>query len=367
MPDRETLVRILDLARWAPSGDNTQPWRFKIIDDGRVAVHGFDTRDHVIYDFDGHASHIAHGALLETIRIAASGFGCTSAWKLRPGCPDTAPIYDVFVREEANLGADPLLAYIQTRVVQRRPMRTTPLTSMQKQVLTTAPGEGYEVRFFESAADRWAMAKLLWENAYVRLTCPEAFQVHREVIEWGARFSRDRIPEQAVGVDPLTGKLMRWVMKSWGRVDFFNRYLFGTIVPRIQLDLLPALGCAAHLVLHAARPPSDLADYARVGGAIQRLWLTAASVGLHLQPEMTPVIFNWYARAGRSVSVLEGLNRRVGSLAGQIGKLMGPAGSAGLVFICRVGVSDTPISRSTRKDLDELTAQAWQTEKSNSV
>ena len=35
MADRETLTRILELGRWAPSGDNTQPWRFEIVDDER--------------------------------------------------------------------------------------------------------------------------------------------------------------------------------------------------------------------------------------------------------------------------------------------------------------------------------------------
>ncbi len=50
MVPRDTLVAILDLARWAPSGDNTQPWRFEVRADGTIAIHGFDTRDHVIYD-----------------------------------------------------------------------------------------------------------------------------------------------------------------------------------------------------------------------------------------------------------------------------------------------------------------------------
>jgi hypothetical protein len=55
------LEQILDLARWAPSGDNTQPWRFVIEADNRVAVHGRDTRDHCVYDLDGHASQVALG------------------------------------------------------------------------------------------------------------------------------------------------------------------------------------------------------------------------------------------------------------------------------------------------------------------
>jgi len=65
--------QILDLARWAPSGDNTQPWRFEIKNELEVVIHGFDTRDHCVYDLDGHPSQMALGGLLETMRIAATG------------------------------------------------------------------------------------------------------------------------------------------------------------------------------------------------------------------------------------------------------------------------------------------------------
>ncbi|WP_254452136.1 nitroreductase family protein, partial [Duganella vulcania] len=67
-----TLEQILELARWAPSGDNTQPWRFEILDARRLIVHGHDTRDHCVYDLDGHPSQMSIGALLETMAIAAS-------------------------------------------------------------------------------------------------------------------------------------------------------------------------------------------------------------------------------------------------------------------------------------------------------
>ena len=66
------VLAILDRARWAPSGDNVQNWGFEVIDESHVVVHGFDTRDHVVYDLDGTSSQIALGALLETIAIAAS-------------------------------------------------------------------------------------------------------------------------------------------------------------------------------------------------------------------------------------------------------------------------------------------------------
>ena len=354
MVDRDTLVRILELGRWAPSGDNTQPWRFEIAEDGLIRIHGFDTRDEVVYDFAGHASHIAHGALLETLRIAASAHGCAASWVLRPDGDDRQPVYELHVRRAEGLVVDPLFPFIEQRVVQRRPMRTTPLTAEQRRALAASVGDGYELRLFETFSARAAVARLLWDNALIRLTCPEAFEVHRQVIEWGARFSEDRIPEQAVGVDPLTARLMRWVMKSWARVDFFNKYLMGTVAPRIQLDLLPALGCAAHLCLIARQRPATMVDYVGAGVAMQRLWLTAHAVGLHLQPEMTPVIFNWYASAGRSLSRKAGIDDRVRLLAGRLGSLLGADAAGGLVVMCRVGVSSPPASRSTRKALAGL-------------
>lgn len=45
MAKRDVLLKILELARWAPSGDNTQPWRFEIVSDDHIAIHGSDTRD----------------------------------------------------------------------------------------------------------------------------------------------------------------------------------------------------------------------------------------------------------------------------------------------------------------------------------
>lgn len=351
---RDMLVKILDLARWAPSGDNTQPWRFEIVTDEHIAIHGFDTREHVLYDFDGHPSQMAHGALVETIRIAASGHQQEANWSVRPGCPENAPVYDVHLKGVPDLIPDPLLPYIEKRVVQRRPMEMTPLDAQQRNALSMALGANYSIRFFEKTSDRFKVARLLWDSAYIRLTCPEAYGVHKEIIEWGARFSRDRLPEKAIGVDPITAKLMQWVLQSWERVDFFNRYLLGTIAPRIQLDFIPAVACASHLLIQPKSQPNGLTDYVEAGIAMQRLWLTATALGLHLQPEMTPVIFHWYVRDGRKISTKADINIRATLLAARFDALAEVDSDQAFAFFCRVGRSHSPSSRSLRKSLEQL-------------
>jgi hypothetical protein len=354
MADRQSLLKILDLARWAPSGDNTQPWRFEILASDRVAVHGFDTRDWCVYDFDGHASHMAQGALLETLRIAATGSGRNAQWSRRPGSLDETPIFDVILKPSGSGRADPLLSFIESRTVQRRPMRTIALSTAQRDALRAGPGPGFEVHFYETLSERVRIASMLWDNAHIRLTCPEAYEVHKRVIEWRARFSTDRIPEQAVGVDPFTAKLMRWVMQSWTRVDFFNRYLLGTFGPRIQLDLIPGILCAAHVLIRAKTPLSTLEDYVGAGVAMQRLWLTASALGLHLQPQMTPLIFRWYTREGRIFSRSPKVVQEAQALADDFERLVSAQPGDGLAFFCRVGRSTTPRSRSLRKDLADL-------------
>ena len=147
---RDTLTHILDLARWAPSGDNTQPWRFEIVDDNHIRVHGSDTRDHVLYDYDGHPSHIAHGALLETLRIAATGFGLNASWTISSKGDDRNPVYDVTLTPDPTTVRDSLFDCIETRTVQRRPMKTTPLAETQREALVAAAGESFRVQLFRN-------------------------------------------------------------------------------------------------------------------------------------------------------------------------------------------------------------------------
>lgn len=347
----DTLTHVLNLARWAPSGDNTQPWRFEIVNSHLIRVHGTDTRDHILYDYDGHPSHISHGAVLETIRIAASGFGLTANWEIHSEGEDRSPVYEVRFAENTGIAQDPLFGCVERRTVQRRPMRATPLTPTQRQALIDAAGDGFGVQLFESLGERMAVARLLWDSAKIRLTCPEAYPVHKEIIEWRARYSKDRIPEEAVGVDPATARLMEWVMQSWGRVAFFNRYLLGTVAPRIQLDLLPALCCAAHVLVRPRRSPAQLTDWIQLGIAVQRIWLTATHLGLHLQPQMTPVIFRWYARAGRHFSTEPTLFKQALKLSRDFERIAHVTSSDNIGFLARVGVSPVPESRSIRQDL----------------
>jgi len=347
-----TIEQILDLARWAPSGDNTQVWRFEILAPDHVAVHCHDTRDHVVYDLDGHPSQVAVGAMLETMAIAASAHGLRADAVRRGDSPDTHPVFDVRFTPDAAIAPSPLLPVITTRSVQRRPLSTRPLTAQEKQALEAAVGPAHQVQWIEGFAGRWAAARLMFRNAKLRLTMPEAYEVHRRIIDWGKTHSPDKVPDQALGVDNGTLALMKWAMASWERVNTMNT-LMGTWAPRLQMDLLPGMACAAHFVIRARTAPASIDDYVAAGRATQRFWLTVTALGLHMQPEMTPLIFGRYVRNALRFTRLDQLQEAARKLYAQLTAVIGAAPETA-VFMGRLGAGKAATARSVRKPLAEL-------------
>ena len=354
MAERRIIEQILDLGRWAPSGDNTQPWRFEIVDDSHLIVHGFDTRDHCVYDLDGHPSQISIGALLETIAIAATAHGLRTAVVRRLDTPETQPTFDLRFAADAAVQPDPLVAQIPVRSVQRRPMRLRRLSPAEKQALEAAVAPSHRVIWLEGTATKLKTARLMFDNAKLRLTMPEAYRVHRDIIQWGARYSEERVPDQALGVDPMTARLMRWIMVDWQRVAFFNRFLAGTLAPRIQMDFLPSLFCAGHFVITGQQPALGIDDYVSAGRAMQRFWLTLTGLGLVMQPELTPLIFGRYVREGRVFSKTVGMQEQALALSRRLDALVGVRVSELAVFMGRIGAGPAAAARSTRRRLDDL-------------
>jgi hypothetical protein len=106
------------------------------------------------------------------------------------------------------------------------------------------------------------------------------------------------------------------------------------------------------MVIAKERPRTPL-DYVAAGVAMQRLWLCAGTLGLHAQPQMTPLIFRWYVRAGRRFSASAEISRAAAAVADRF-EAVAHLPHDRVVFFCRVGRSKPPTSRSLRLDLNDL-------------
>jgi len=349
MTSNATLMEILELARWAPSGDNEQGWQFEIVNPSQVALHCRDTRRDVVYDLHGHSSQIAFGALIETVAIAATAHRLRTE-VVREGS-DEAPVFQVRFVPDPTLAPSDLVAAIKERTVQRRPLSRRALEPGHRLALEQSLGPGYTVQWIEGGR-RLQAALLMYRNARLRLTMPEAFEVHRRIIDWDRLRSPDRVPAQALGLDRLTLKTMRWAMHSWGRMRAVNR-LTGTWGPRLQMDLLPGLACAAHYVIKSEQAPRGIDDYVAAGRAVQRFWLTLTGMGLLMQPEMTPLIFTSYLREGIAFTGVPAIVDGARALERELAELI-DIDQRHPVYMGRLGYGTAPRSRSVRKELVDL-------------
>lgn len=290
------LVKILERARWAPSGDNCQPWTFEVLPDNGIRIHAIHDRENVYEYKDGRPTWYAVGALIENIRLAAAPLGKACQITRIQDFVDGRGSVDLTF-ETRDVAYDPLEKQIERRTVTRSAYTAKDIDAACVQALEESVGDHFVVRWHAGFAGKMKMVRLNMMATRIRLSIREAFDVHVKIIDWDHDFSVAAIPAKALGMSPMTLMMTRMVMKSWQRMSFFAKYLGGTLTPRLELDLVPGLLCARHFTIHFRERKQDqtIAECLEAGGAIQRFWLAVTAQGLALQPSLAPLIFANYA------------------------------------------------------------------------
>jgi nitroreductase len=281
------IQEIAGAGTLAPSGDNLQPWRFRmdgecllVIDDPR--------RDRSLFNVQNLASYIAIGALLENIIVVASRYNYRADISYFPNQAERDLIARVSFSPSANV--DPLTDAIERRCTNRKPYQRRPLD-----VATFKKLDLDRVRF--------SNLRLIWLNDQTALKNIGAIvaradrllfenpQIHDHLfstIRWNAAAvaaTRDGLPIETLELGVLGSKAFR-MLKKWSVVKTLNRFGFSRLAAR-QSALLMRRCSAAGLITAPDIAPSN---FVRAGQAFQRLWLGATNAGLALQP-MTAVVF----------------------------------------------------------------------------
>ncbi|MGF1607497.1 MAG: hypothetical protein ACFB22_14290 [Rhodothalassiaceae bacterium] len=354
--DTGALRRLLERARWAPSGDNEQPWRFELLGGDRIRVHVQYTPGTNIYEFaDGRPTWIAIGCLLESLRLAASQEGRGCRWE---AVDQDARIIEVDVSRDASVRPDPLAEQIERRSVDRRAYRRTALTSEQKAAIEAAAGPAFRFQWYESVQEKFAASRLAARATWIRLRIPECHQVHAKVLRFDDAMTPFGLPVQATGVNAMLHPALRWATKTWPRSRLMNRWLGGALLASAEIDYWAGLNAAAHFVAlwradHADRPRTD---WILAGIAKQRVWLTITALGLAYQPAWAPVIFSHWAETRDHRWQLPATQAEGQALSAALRRVYA-AGPDDVVFLGRTGQPKRPLtSRSTRLPLDQLMA-----------
>lgn len=355
-PGTPVLTRILETARWAPSPDNSQPWRFEPLSETQVRVH-IDLEQNSPYAYrNSEPLWVSAGMMVQALRLAGSLYGWGMNWTLG-GTPD-APVLDITFDPNAGVPVDVLAYYLKGRTVARGPYRMQPLSMADKDALAKALGPGLRLDWIESAGQRW---RLSWVNAKatgIRLRSKRCHRVHMQVIDWDHRFSRTGMPAGALGMDPLGQRVMKFVLADWKRMKLASSLGAG-LYSGIEMDVIPSMWSGGFAVIR--RPKGEAGPLTpeariRLGEQVMRFWIEANRRGLSFQPSLAAVFCASQSRAEDPNKGLEPSLRDAAAVVAQDYERVTGFDPSEIVFQARLGVSrakaDAP--RSIRKLLGDL-------------
>lgn len=206
------LFEIINDAGKAPSGHNTQPWKFEAGENKIVLRPDFNRRLKVV-DADDHALFISLGCALENLILSAKAHGFNTAISQKLGDPDIQITVDLIPSEDVK--KDVLYDFIQQRQSTRSEYKSAP---MDKAVLD---------QLIEESQNEWVDIILITDKGKIKELEPMILEANDlqfknkqfidELVNW-IRFTKREAEEKGDGIwhasmgMPATGRFLGGVI-----------------------------------------------------------------------------------------------------------------------------------------------------------
>jgi len=267
-PSRQLIEKLLAAAVAAPSLHNTQPWRFEIRPDHVVINLSLDpSRLLPVADAHNRAAHIACGAALFNLRLAAAVAGLNTTVRLIPDASQPllgariwiAGAYEAADWERELHGAIPL------RRTNRQPFSNRPVPpGIRAELAEASTAEGAVLQFADH--DEAIRLRRLAADAEREQLADPAYRA--EVARWvGTESDEHGIPVAALGPRSPEG---REPVRDFSR-DVRASASYAWFEDEPQLAVLSVRF-------------SGPADWLTAGQALERAWLTATTRGISACP-----------------------------------------------------------------------------------
>lgn len=346
-PDLETLIRAATLA---PSGDNTQPWRFAVdAERGTIAFFVDESRDPSPMNAGQRMARIAVGATLENAWRTAH----RNSWEatLEPATPPALAVLHL----PSNAGErGEIEDAIRARVTNRRLYegRALPVEQLERLRNATPVLEGVATHWITGRERVAALAELMGRADALMLGDPSM----RRAFLGKVRFDQPAVAAVEEGLSLASLEL-----------SFSERTML-QMLPRIPSWLLTIAGArrafaakaqklvqsASGLCLIVAADGSEAADLL-VGRAMQRAWLALTAEGLAAQPMMSLLVLENVADNGLPDHIAALGRERLFELQQELHDCVSEIGDGRPAFLLRFGFAPQPAGRTGRRSIESVT------------
>jgi hypothetical protein len=341
--DKATLLEVLRDACRAPSGDNAQPWRFRVSGE-TVRIINAAEKDTSLFNWRQRTNHVALGACIENLTISAESRGFRADTKLFPDPTDH------FIVAEVTLTPDPsahneLAPYIAIRASNRKKYKPEPIEGAKLDALARLGGKEGRVVFVADRAGVNNLARIVSAGEKLAL---ENKGIHDFLFSHVTWSKEEDAAKHGFLIDTFEfTPPQRAAFKLFRNWNILKLFLPLGISKMIAKDMEKVHATSAAFGAIIAPEGSDEA-FIRAGQLLERLWLTAASLGLSMQG-VTAVGFLGatvlaHEAPGLAPEHQELLRVRYAELA----KAFDVSAQESICFTFRIGYAEPPTALTTR-------------------
>jgi molybdopterin/thiamine biosynthesis adenylyltransferase len=359
--DDGTIEQLVSAAILAPSGGNCQPWKWIYQNDLLYLFHD-EKHSIALLDFNHNGSHIGLGAATENLVLTAHKMGLEVHVEEFPPHQEgrLIAIFSFYSTSFSSSSVvlephivDDLVAFIPERCTNRATSKTVPIDAeILKQFKTIASSEeGVQIQVFEDADDLNTLANIIGKVDRLLITNKEYHHDLMSEIRWTPEeneATRDGIDIETADLSP-TDMIGFKMAKNWAVVNQLNRWKGGSVFEKLSKK---AVSKASAIVVISA------SDYSKehfywVGRMLQRAWLFANKHNLSIQPHTGLTFLINRLIQGNGVGLDQQLIHQLNQLNAEFSTLA-TEGGKNKAFLFRIFVSNKPVVKSLRRNLDDV-------------
>lgn len=343
MIKRDDIEKIIKAGSLAPSGSNSQPWKF-FVKDGVITVYALYENDHPVLNYRNRGTLLAQGALLENIDTAAAALGYTAHVRLFPKGGEN-PVSEITFTE-ATPTKHALADAIAKRAINRKPYKKKPLsTDLREQFMEQ--GDGVDVKLVD---DKKAIATMAEAASVSERVMFEDQGLHKLLIEeivWTEEDERVKKSGLFLKTMELSApqRAVLKMVKAWPATKLANKLGFSKMIARGNAAIYRSTALMGVILV----TDTDK-SFIEAGRVMERLWLraTAAGLGFHI---MTGVGFFWQRMFLGDGGGFSPKHRTLVQESYDImKKTVGSNDKKMPVVVFRIGYGGEPTARSSKKD-----------------
>jgi hypothetical protein len=278
----EHIKRIVRAATQAPSGDNSQPWRFTFRAPNTLEIRALPEKDNALFNIDDSGTLIALGAAIQNAELEAKSSGFMP--EVRYGGEGTLTATLVLQNGgELSEMERSLQQAIPLRHTNRKAYKKTPLTADDRHALLDAVGKGTGVSlaFIEAAELMARVSRALTTMEEIALKNKLLHGLFFGSIFWSKEHNHKGVSGLYIKTLelPPPARLLFKALRHWSVASFLARVGFPRKIAEMNAE--QNASASAFGVITVDR--FDRTKYVEAGRLLERVWLAATARGMSLQ------------------------------------------------------------------------------------